>query len=133
MKAYYKHKTLSPEQYLDWLSTYLSLLNDFTSYVEKNRDSSSSEKMVSFLRTAEHIFNFFINHKRTYEFIAHPEANGVSPAKSADSTAYYGLKIERDKLANKIAEIIESDPKIKKRFKEFCDNLKEPRILGCQL
>lgn len=119
-------KKLSEDEYFKWLNTFLTILNDFTDMAERQHYSPSSKAtMVSFLRVAEHVVNHFINHRVSYEF--------SSEAKNIHKITYGDLKIERDKIADRISEIIENDPKIYKRFKEFCDNLKEPRTLGCSL
>jgi len=125
------HKQISHEEYLEWLTTYRSLLDDFTAYMEKEPDPT----MVSFLRVAEHIFNFFINQMTTYEYVLYPES-GEKKADAADDptrTIIHTLKLERDKIADRIARMLESDTRMQKRFDEFCANLKDPRILGCQL
>jgi len=132
----YDHKKLSADEYLEWLNTFLSILNDFTDLAEdQNTSPGTKATMISFLRVAEHVFNHFINHRSTYEYMIGSKTAGksISAGKGLSRITSNDLKIERDKVADKIAGIIESDPKIRKRFKKFCDNLKEPRALGCCL
>jgi len=138
MDVQYDRKKLSEDEYLEWLNTYLSLLKDFTMLLETSSTPSpysDAATMASFLRAAEHTFNYFINHRLTYKMnIYSEEMERLIPAvEDSHQITYDGLKIERDKVANRIAGIIESDPKTRKRFEEFCDNLKEPRALGCCL
>jgi len=130
MSAHYNHKNLSADEYLEWLNVFLSILNDFTTCTEKY----SNATMISFLRAAEHVFNHFINHRATYIGISSEKIEKPSlVANNPRQLTYDDLKMGRDEIADKIAGIIESNPQIHKRFKEFCDNLKEPRMLGCCL
>ncbi len=135
MNERYDHKKLNEGEYLKWLDTYLSLLKDFTMLLETSSTPSPYSDMAtiaSFLRTAEHTFNFFINHRLTYKMnIYSGQMEKLIPAaEDIPQMTYDKLKIERDKVADRIARIIESDPKTRKRFEEFCDNLKEPRAFG---
>lgn len=135
MNEQYDHKKLSEDEYLKWLDTYLSLLKDFTMLLETSSAPSpysDAATMISFLRAAEHVFNYFINHRLTYKMnVYSEEMEKLIPAvEDAPQMTYDNLKIERDKVADRIARIIESDPKTRKRFEEFCDNLKEPRAFG---
>ena len=43
------------------------------------------------------------------------------------------LKNRRDTLASAVADVIESNEIVKKRFEGYCDNLKNPRQLGSML
>lgn len=130
MSAHHNHKNLSADEYLEWLNVFLSILNDFTICAEKYSDAT----MISFLRVAEHVFNHFINHRATYIRVSSEKIEKPSlAANNPHQLTYDDLKMGRDEIADKIAGIIESDPRIRKRFKEFCDNLKEPRMLGCCL
>ena len=138
MNTQYDHKKLSEDEYLEWLNTYLSLLKDFTMLLETSSTPSpysDSATMASFLRAAEHTFNYFINHRLTYRMnIYSEEMEKLVPAvENTPHITYDTLKIERDKVADRIAGIIESDPKTRKRFEEFCENLKEPRSFGFTL
>ena len=135
MNEQYDHKKLSEDEYLRWLDTYLFLLKDFTMLLETSSAPSpysDGATMVSFLRTAEHAFNFFINHRLTYKMSIYSEEMEklIPVVEDAPQMTYDNLKIERDKVADRIAHIIESDPKTRKRFEEFCVNLKEPRAFG---
>jgi hypothetical protein len=132
MKKPNKRKKLNPNEYLEWLDTYLSILEDYAAYAEKQDSDAIKAVMVSFLRIAEHSFNHFINHRNTYERCIRPEERVDETGISA-SHDYNELKNGRDKVADRIATIIETDPKITKRFKALCDNLKNPRALGCCL
>lgn len=132
MKAHYNHKRLNADEYLEWLNTYLSLLNDFTSLVEKDSCPETHATMISFLRVGEHVFSFFINHRVSVDMGEFDEIP-VEANKDLAKPTYADLKIERDRLAKRIAGIIKSDPKTLKRFEGFCDNLKEPVTLGCIL
>lgn len=115
-------KKLTADEYLEWLNTFLIALNDFTALAEdKNTSADYKATMVSFLRVAEHVFNYFITQRISY---GHPNSSQLT---------YDEIKRGRNKVADRIINIIESDPEISKRFKKFCDNLKEPRMYGFSL
>lgn len=125
-------KKLTADAYEEWLNTFCSILNDFVAHIEDyNYSPDNKATMVCFLRVAEHVFNHFISHSSMYR--SETMKKSIFAAKGSPKFRYDDLKIERNRIADKIASIIEGDPKIHKRFKEFCDNLKEPRMLGCGL
>ena len=133
--AYYGIEKLNEDDYLQWLNSYLSILNDFTMHVDKQssrHDTENAAMMISFLRVAEHVFNFFITHRSTYKNSIYLERTKKrAPANdNLPQITYDDLKAGRNNIADKIIRIIESDPKIRAHFEKFCGNLKEPRAYG---
>lgn len=111
-------KTVTSERFHDFLLVYLQFLEELAA----NSESIKDPIFLAHLRLAERTFNFFID---------------LFPPKEV--SAQFGfekwreIKIHRDRLAEKIAKVIESDPKNTRRFDFFCDQLKKLHALSAEL
>lgn len=113
-----KQETITPERFHDFLLVYLQLLEGLITNVESIKDPV----FLSRLRLAERTFNFFLDRFPLKEVSA-----------QFGLEKWHEIKNIRDRLAEKIAIAIESDPKNVKRFNFFCDQLKNLRVLGAEL
>lgn len=107
-----------PAKFKEFLDNYLSLLEELSG----KKELLTEEKQIAQLRTAERSFNFLLDRFPTEKV---KEAFGMEDWKA--------LKKRRDKLADKIAKMIESNPKTKKRYEGYCEALKDPRKLSSLL
>lgn len=107
-----------PAKFKEFLESYLSLLEELLGDGELPKDG----KFVAQLRTAERYFNFLLD---------------KFPVEQVENTFglenWKKLKQRRDAVAAKVSDIIESDPKIKRRYENYCENLKKVRNLGATL
>jgi hypothetical protein len=101
-----------------FLKIYLSLLKTLL----ENDDKLKDGKYCSQLRLAERTFNFFLDQfpadKITEQFTLE---------------GWTAIKKERDRLADHISSIIETDHQKMERHKIFCDQLKQLRAIGTSL
>lgn len=108
----------NPVKFKEFLENYLVLLEELSG----KKELLAEEKHVAQLRTAERSFNFLLDRFPTEKV---KEAFGMEDWKA--------LKQRRDKLASRVVEMIESDPKMKKRYEGYCEALKDPRKLSSLL
>lgn len=107
-----------PAKFKEFLESYLSLLEELLGDEELLKEG----KFVAQLRTAERSFNFLL------------DRFPVEQVESAFGLENWEkLKQGRDAVAAKVSEIIESAPKIRKRYESYCENLKKVRNLGVAL
>lgn len=109
---------MDASNYKQFLLNYMELMEKLVTTYEPGKDA----KPLSELRLAERAFNFLLNN--------YPETQVKDVFGYND---WNNLKIRRDKLASKVADIIESKPEFKERYAVFCDNLKNLRTLGSML
>lgn len=110
---------MNPQEYKKFLLNYLGLLEKLTSELDSYRNDS---RFVANLRVAERSFNFLTNF---YPMDKVREEFGMEE--------WNEMKNKRDSLAAKLSEVIESNPELKKRYEEFCENLKNLKSLGANL
>lgn len=101
-----------------FLKTYLSLLETLL----ENNDKLKDGKYCSQLRLAERTFNFFLDQFPVEKVVEQFTLEGWNE-----------IKNKRDKLADKVSGVIESDPRKIKRYEVFCDQLKKLRAFGATL
>jgi hypothetical protein len=105
----------NPEMFKKFLTNFLDLIETLL----KKENLLSDEKVIAQLRISEETFNFFLDYfpaKKINEIFGMENWNA--------------LKRKRDELAAKIIKMIESDPKIKKRYENYCEGLKDLRKLS---
>lgn len=81
-------------------------------------------RRLTYLRLAEHTFNFFLD-QFPQELIDTHFQQGRQ--------GYGEFKQRRDQVADRIAQTLENNPEATDRFQRFCENMKAIRTLGCYL
>lgn len=120
------------------LNNYLTILENLVKDVETNFEKNKKNygTMLADLRVAERSFNFLID--VFSDIVDQQEGKPVmffltENFEGEGEELWNKLKNRRDKLADSISKLIESDPELIKRYEEYCDNLKKLRILGAML
>ncbi len=113
-----------------WLTQFADLLE---AQVEK-LDQSSNSKKIAELRIAERTLNMFID--QFMHTVMETEGKPVNiflEEQNSGLSVWNELKNRRDAIANKISSLVESDPAIEERYKQYCEALKNHRSLGAML
>jgi hypothetical protein len=112
------HESVTPQRYREFLLDFLHLLQELAGDSNAPRDA----KFYCQLRTAERTFNFLLDN--------FPLANLHEVFTTEE---WHKIKNDRDELAAKIAAVIKDNPETAKRYKDYCDLLKDPEALGFML
>ncbi len=109
---------MAAEDFKVFINSYLSLLEELVADESKLGD----EIYCAQIRLAERTFNFFLDRFPIEEIRG-----------QFGLERWNEIKRKRDEIADQIANIIESVPEKQKRYEFFCDQLKQPRIIGAML
>lgn len=99
----------------DFISKFLEILEELT----KRLDDESNPKYAANLRTAERTFNFLLDCTSTDTI-----------RQEFSSIEWTDIKVRRDKIANKLTEYLRLNATRLERYKDYCENLKDPSRLS---
>jgi hypothetical protein len=113
-----------------WLNHFADLLEAQT----KRLGNSPDPKRVAELRIAERTLNSSIDHfVSLVEEVEHEPVSIYLSKNFNDQESWKALKSQRNRIADTLSNIIESDAKIQERYMQYCGSLKQTRALSAML